>query len=257
MQIVDQERANSYVMETARAPLNPETQAGIGARCVPKRSSSHAGVALQMDVARLDAVARLLAMVPRRSTLAGALGALLATVGLWSGNDSLKARKKKKKRCKGNKKKCGKKCILKTECCGGCGQDEACCNGTCFNLQTDAEHCGDCDTRCGTGEFCLDGQCLVGIGTCDVGEDFCPNQGVSLCNDFDTCRCHITFAGETRCGQNPPGGIDCGECASDAECSDKGPGAFCARATTEDFSCLTCVFGQGFCLLPCQFPAPS
>ncbi len=214
-----------------------------------------------MDANRFDVIARQIGKgVPRRAALGRLFGAGFATFLTRLGADEIEARqkrKKKKKKCKGGKKKCGKKCILKTECCGGCGLAEECCDGTCFNLQTDAEHCGDCDTQCGAGEFCLDGACLVGIGTCDVGDDFCPNQGTDLCNDLETCRCHTTFAGETRCGQNPPGGIDCGECASDAECSEKGPGAFCGRSTIDVAACLGCVFGQGFCLLPCQFPAPS
>jgi hypothetical protein len=209
-----------------------------------------------LDGNRFDDLLRFLSERPTRrgvgQTLAAlALGGSLGQFGLLSAD--AKKKKRKKKKCKGNKKKCGKKCILKTECCGGCGQDEECCDGTCFNVQTDAEHCGSCDTQCGTGEFCLDGECLVGIGTCDVGDDFCPNQGTDLCNDLETCRCHTTFAGETRCGQNPPGGIDCGECVNDAECSDKGPGAFCGRSTIDVAACLGCVFGQGFCLIPCEF----
>jgi len=37
-------------------------------------------------------------------------------------------------------------------------------NSECFDLQTDNDHCGDCDTECntGAGENCCFGVCVVG-----------------------------------------------------------------------------------------------
>jgi hypothetical protein len=206
-----------------------------------------------LDANRFDALARSLEDgFPRRVALGGALGAGFASLlsPFGAGEADAKKRKKKKKKCKGGKKKCGKKCILKTECCGGCGQDEECCDGTCFNVQTDAEHCGDCDIACGTGEFCLDGECLVGIGTCDVGDDFCTNVQ-DVCNDNQTCQCLQSFDGQTRCGSFPPGGFECGQCINDGECDEFGPGAFCARSTGNG-GCI-CTIGLGFCIIPCTF----
>ena len=37
---------------------------------------------------------------------------------------------------------------LPSECCGGCGQGETCCTGTCANLETDGQHCGICGNVC-------------------------------------------------------------------------------------------------------------
>jgi hypothetical protein len=210
---------------------------------------------MHLDANRFDAFVRAIdATVPRRTTLGGLVGVGLAALAAQFTSDEVAAKKKKKKKkCKGNKKKCRKKCILKTECCGGCGPDEECCNGTCFNVLTDAQHCGDCDTQCGTGEFCLDGECLVGIGTCDVGDNFCTSV-LDQCNDLDTCQCLQTFDGQTRCGNFPPGGFECGQCVNDAQCDQFGPGAFCALSAAGN--CI-CELGQGFCIIPCKFPAPS
>ncbi len=206
-----------------------------------------------MDGIRFDdALRSLVSARTRRGVLGLSLASVVASLLGLAGADAKKKGKKKKK-CKGNKKKCGKKCILKTECCGGCGQDEECCDGTCFNVQTDAEHCGDCDTQCGTGEFCLDGECLVGIGTCDVGDNFCTSV-LDQCNDLDTCQCLQTFDGQTRCGNFPPGGFTCGQCVNDAQCNQFGPGAFCALSAAGN---CVCAVGQGFCIIPCKFPAPS
>jgi hypothetical protein len=186
-----------------------------------------------MDGARFDALVRSIeTAVPRRSTLTGVFCAGLAVLAFRLRMEDSKANhKKKKKKCKGGKKKCGKKC---------------------FDLQTDATHCGSCDIACGTGEFCLDGDCLVGIGTCEVGDDFCLNAQ-DKCNDFDTCECHVSFTGETRCASFPEEGFTCKECTTDAECAERGPGAFCAK-TTGNSGCH-CIIGQGFCLVPCVFDA--
>lgn len=87
---------------------------------------------------------------PRRSVLrafcSGAL-AVLAGRFLVAGNAEAKKRRKKK-RCKGNTRRCGKQCIPLEACCNGgdCGQQEACIGGKC------AVPCGPaCDA---IGGFC-------------------------------------------------------------------------------------------------------
>jgi MYXO-CTERM domain-containing protein len=50
----------------------------------------------------------------------------------------------------------------------GCGEGEVACGGECVDVQDDANHCGDCDTACDSGESCVQGQCQIG-GTAGVG----------------------------------------------------------------------------------------
>ena len=196
-----------------------------------------------MEAKRFDALIRSIeTSLPRRSAIAGLAAGLTALISQL-GVETTDARKHRKKKKKKHKNQGG----------GGvqCQPGETNCGGRCFNLNTDAQHCGGCNTRCGTGESCFNGQCLTGIGTCSVGDDFCLSV-VDVCNDNDTCQCLQSFAGETRCGSFPPGGFTCGQCVNDSECSQFGLGAFCARDTGAQCICAT---GQGFCIIPCIFDA--
>jgi len=52
--------------------------------------------------------------------------------------------------------------------CGGtCLEDETCCADTCFDLKTNAEHCGACDKTCATGEKCCLGTCAACCDSAD------------------------------------------------------------------------------------------
>jgi hypothetical protein len=108
-----------------------------------------------MDVNHFDAfVISLDRAVPRRGALIGALGMGLTALLTRSGGDSSGAKRRKKK-CKGGKKKCGK---------------------TCRDLQTDPLNCGSCGNRCDVGKECHDGTCSCpeeetecGGACCDIG----------------------------------------------------------------------------------------
>lgn len=125
-----------------------------------------------MDAHRFDA---LVASLSHGRSRRAALGGLIAAVSHFLLNDA--AAKKKKKKCKRDTKKCGKKCIPATECCGNADcdggggkicQNGACvcpagtndCDGTCVDLFTDASNCGGCGLVCGSG------QCIHGACTC-------------------------------------------------------------------------------------------
>jgi hypothetical protein len=207
------------------------------------------------------------------SVFGGALGisALLEVPGK-------RKRHKKKKKCKGGKKKCGKKCFdLQTDPahCGSCGnacdESEVCLGGTC-GCPVDEPACGgaccapaNCidgaccqtDRTCGTvccaaDEVCGKpeaGLCVVGQGTCPSGADSCDGNAV-ICNSPETCGCFQSVSGATRCGQ---GTVDtqCGQCTNDAACEGilGEPGAFCARFFGS--SCPSCEEGQNACFVPC------
>jgi hypothetical protein len=109
---------------------------------------------------------------------------------------------------------------------------------------------------CKKGEICAKGQCVAGRGDCPAGANECLVGGNNLvCNNdgTDTCFCRQTFDDKTRCGQNPIGGFDCGECTTNADCAalfPDVPGAFCAKDGPS--GACGCAAQQGFCQIPCD-----
>lgn len=141
--------------------------------------------ALALDVDRFDALVHAIGnMASRRAALGGALGAIFVVLAARLGIDNAAARKKRKKRkCKGGRKRCGRKCILKTECCRGCSGGLQCCNGACKDLLSDGVNCGGCGIVCETGE------CVHGACTCASSDD-CPGSG---------CTCSSRLEGGAAC----------------------------------------------------------
>jgi hypothetical protein len=109
---------------------------------------------------------------------------------------------------------------------GGCAMDLTDCDGECFNLETDAEHCGDCDTDCATGEVCFEGSCELDCGTLTQCGTSCVDTDTDEmhCGDCDTPCLGTCVGGDCdlscpdnrlRCGANccalPPanGTVDC------------------------------------------------
>lgn len=99
-----------------------------------------------MDAKRLAALRQGLGAFPSRRTVLRAVAGI--ALGAWAGMIGPAAAPARKRRtCKGNKKRCGKRCIPKTACC-----------------------------RCPAGTFCQHGGCFVGCsgatpGNCLVGGD--------------------------------------------------------------------------------------
>jgi hypothetical protein len=119
------------------------------------------------------------------------------------------------KKCKGGKKKCGKKCISKKKCCGGCGE-QTCCQGKCVDLATNPQHCGVC------GNACRSGECVHGACTCNNFFDDCP-QGVG-------CSCGLYVGGGGVCYH-----------ASDRQCAENDDcpiGSVCMINNTCSAPCL-------------------
>lgn len=190
-----------------------------------------------MDGARFD-------LWTRRRFAAAGRGFVASLFGLPALEDAEAKKnkhKKKREKCKGNKKRCRKKCIPKSQCCGGCGARQ-CCDGRCTDLTTDAANCGACGNQCDAGKACFGGACLTAAGTCASVPDPC-DRPVPTCNGGVPCACQVSMTGQTRCAIPPPAiPIICGNCTSDQQCIDQyGPGAFCSM----------CCGGLGGCAVPC------
>jgi hypothetical protein len=143
-----------------------------------------------MDANRFDSLVRLFGVAaPRRVAVGGLLGAGLAALLIHLGREDAAAKKKhhkKGKKCKGGKKKCGKQCIPKDDCCtaADCGENEKCSDGACEPCLPQGTACTD------------DAQCCTGI--CDTYTNRCQQVRVS-CTSDDQCpegRCCDQFGGQ-------------------------------------------------------------
>lgn len=190
-----------------------------------------------MDARQLDDLAREIgSRLPRRSVLSamGGLAALLVTPALEG-----EAKKKRKKKCKGSKKKCGKKCIPVDQCCStaDCGSKGQCVKGTCVCPAGQKACNGGCipqascceDSNCPNNQSCRDGVCTCPTGFRDcaavcIPEGNCCAQnecpGDQYC-DGGTCWCSDGF--EPCPGNICPAGIQCcdtADCAGGQFCDD-------------------------------------
>jgi hypothetical protein len=180
-----------------------------------------------MDGRQFDEITRDFLIPTRRSVIAAAATAVLtALIGRGAADDTLarrkqrkanhkkpkqkphqkhesdrvqaSAKKTKKKRCKGGRSRCGKRCVdLKTDpahcgaCGNGCGADGICqggkcvlgcgggqteCGDRCVNLQSDHGHCGACGSACGFSQVCEDRACVAGCTVCVSGCQFTAIQ---------------------------------------------------------------------------------
>jgi hypothetical protein len=66
-----------------------------------------------------------------------------------------------------------------------CGAGRLQCNGTCIDVQSDANNCGGCGAKCPNGQPCSNGAC----GGCPPGDAWCPGTG-----------CTYTGGDEKNCG---------------------------------------------------------
>ena len=70
--------------------------------------------------------------------------------------------------------------------CDECTGSATCCDGACYDLQTDAQACGACDNVCGNGESCVEGVCRG----CPSGKKLCGASCIleSQCCRDDSCK---------------------------------------------------------------------
>ncbi|MDQ2651759.1 MAG: hypothetical protein M3Z20_01840 [Chloroflexota bacterium] len=183
-----------------------------------------------MEAQQLDDLAREIgSQLPRRSVL-GALGGLAALLAAPALEGDAK-KKKRKKKCKGNKKKCGKKCISPDKCCttADCGKRGECVGGACVCPAGKKSCNGGCiandaccqNSDCGATQTCTNGTCTCPGNLTKCGPD-CIESG--LCCPNGDCPAGQTCEGAT-CWCDAADGIWC-----DAECCDAGNDETCARS---------------------------
>jgi hypothetical protein len=162
-----------------------------------------------MDGTRFDALIQTLGSVAdRRATVRALSGAAIGV--LAQSNDADAKKKKKRKKCKGGKKKCGKKC---------CPLGQFCRSGQCSICAPPLFLCpiGGCAATlcggqcCAVRETCVDNQCMPcpeltdscggAVPPCDNGSGFCATsvEGGNFC---------VSASHE------------CGSCTGDDDCDD-------------------------------------
>lgn len=144
-----------------------------------------------MDEMRFDTLARSIGVGSRRIGLQLLAGSVVGGLvdQIWV-NESVARKRKKKKKCKGGTRKCGKKCIAPGSCCSAdeCGAGGACVGGICFcsaGLQL-------CQRRCIPDDACCD------VNDCELGK---------ACLSNGSCATPCTFPTGTECN------MDCGGCS--------------------------------------------
>lgn len=143
----------------------------------------------------------------------------------------------------------------------GCGLPRVTCGADCADLESDTNHCGTCENRCGDGQGCFLGLCGTSVcGTCAGGEycetatrtcrtgcdsnSDCPQPGT--CSGAHVCTC---AAGSHACGEACVSDQSTGSCGTSCStCYEPWGGA----ATCDGHSCgVSCGGGYHACGLDC------
>jgi hypothetical protein len=169
----------------------------------------------------IDALVRCWGTRSRRDGLlllaGGGLAALLTRLDHGSARERQK-HKKRRKKCKGNTQKCGKKCIPKSNCCTNpdCGPGGACLDGACFCLsgfRTCQFACVPEDEGCCNAPECEAGQNCLANDSCATA----CTLGSTVCGGGCTCSVE-NMEGLHHCVET----VFCDDipqtCASTAEC---------------------------------------
>jgi hypothetical protein len=147
-----------------------------------------------VDELRFDNLTRMLT-TSRRGSLKTLLGIALGMMLITRDEKELTAA------CK----KVGENCEENNDCCDGatctngkckCKTDRTECNGKCYNLDKDEDHCGSCDIACTSVETCCASDCVdlqsdgQNCGSCGVAcgaGETCCSACVDLQSDRDNC----------------------------------------------------------------------
>ena len=69
-------------------------------------------------------------------------------------------------------------------CTASCGATQTNCGGSCVNLMTSEQHCGQCGRSCTGGSTCVRGQC---VSACATGQTRCGGACVNTQTDVNHC----------------------------------------------------------------------
>ncbi|HEU5433944.1 MAG TPA: hypothetical protein VFU81_19905 [Thermomicrobiales bacterium] len=169
-----------------------------------------------MDADRFDTLTRLLgASGSRRKALGAGLACLATTTGFVDAGA-----KRKQANCPHGKKKCGKKCIPKRDCCkdGDCAPNQRCEHGACVDCVPQGTACTN-DDQCCTG-ICdkYTNRCQQVRVSCENGES-CPN---GRCCDVFGKQCLYEKATQGACEPH----VSCGYLLCGDKCSDLSDGTY-------------------------------
>ena len=69
------------------------------------------------------------------------------------------------------------------------------CNGFCYDLTADSNHCGQCGLTCSEGSVCSNASCMSSAPSCTVGESLCGNTCIQTQTDAQNCgQCGVQCA---------------------------------------------------------------
>lgn len=140
-----------------------------------------------MDADDFDRLTRSFTATPSRRHIARALAGLglAGALGLRPGAASVSAKNKKRRKCKGGTKRCGKTCLPRAACCdhSDCPAGASCERGSC--VCPGGEEL--CDGRCGP--ICLSTQVRnpVNCGCCTKNDLSCSPAGANPACCSGTC----------------------------------------------------------------------
>ena len=159
-----------------------------------------------------------------------------------------------------------------------CPAGQTACGNVCVDLQTDARHCGVCNTSCFAGARCIAGNCecpaaqpdtcglqcvnlqtdaahcgtcdrACGPGTCQAAACVCGPAPVALCpDDPATGRCVDTSTSGSNCGSCGNGCEPARVCSTSScqcltpntTCNGGTPAEVCTNTSTDSRNCGTC-----------------
>ena len=109
-----------------------------------------------------------------------------------------------------------------------CSQGKTACGGSCVDLQSSQNHCGECGNSCGTDGVCLSGSCQ-----CPRYHKRCGGKCIPTNTDPDNCgSCGNTCTGEEACSA--------GTCSAECLTGRSKCGNTCVDLGTDDQNCGTC-----------------
>jgi len=130
-----------------------------------------------------------------------------------------------------------------------CADGQTTCGGKCIDLQTNAQHCGDCGRACAEGRACEAGEC---VASCSDGLARCGSSCVDLKIDTLNCgSCSVACLGGTSCKE--------GVCAGGCDEGQTLCGGACVDMQTDEANCGACgspcaadrICSGGKCVVDC------